>query len=86
VRRLPQAGLIPNDRPCVILPAGIDAPTAVAIGTVDAQNTDTSETAEVQHRVGGEAAQGCGGNSLAPLLKRNGAGGTDTIAFDVLVP
>jgi hypothetical protein len=75
-----------NDRPCVILPAGIDAPTAVAIGTVDAQNTDTSETAEVQHRVGGEAAQGCGGNSLALFLKRNGAGGTGTIAFNVLVP
>jgi hypothetical protein len=75
-----------SDRPCVVLPASIDASTAVAIGTVDAQHTDSSETAEVQHRVGGESAQECSGNSLALWLKRNGAGSTNTIAFNVLIP
>jgi hypothetical protein len=76
-----------NDRPCLILPASIDAPTAVAIGTVDAQNTPESQTADVQHRVDGEGSQGCSGNSIALFLKRNGgAASTATIAFNVMVP
>jgi hypothetical protein len=76
-----------NDRPCLILPASIDASTAVAIGSIDAQNTPESQTADVQHRVGGEGSQGCSGNSIALFLKRNGgAASTATIAFDVMVP
>jgi hypothetical protein len=75
-----------DDRPCLILPASINASTAVAIGGVDAQNTPNAETASVQHRVGGEGSQGCSGNSIALYLKRNGAGSPSTIAFDVMVP
>ncbi|HEX2070626.1 MAG TPA: collagen-like protein [Thermoleophilaceae bacterium] len=76
-----------NDRPCLILPATIDASTAVAIGTVDASNTLDSHTAEVQHRVGAEGSQGCSGNSIALYLKRNGGvASTATIAFNVTVP
>lgn len=75
-----------DDRPCLVLPAWIDATKAVAIGSVDAQNTPTSETASVQQRDGGEGSQGCLGNSIALFLKRNGAGTPSTIAFNVMVP
>jgi hypothetical protein len=75
-----------SDRPCLILPASIDAPTAVVIGTVDA-NTPESQTAEVQHRVDAEGSQGCSGNSIALYLKRDGGvASTETIAFNVMVP
>lgn len=75
-----------KDRPCLVLPPSIDASTAVAIGTIDAQNTPDSHTASVQHRVDGEVSQGCLGNAIALYLKRNGAGVTDTISFNVMVP
>jgi hypothetical protein len=76
-----------NDRPCLILPASINASAAVAIGTVDAQNTPEAQYADVQHRVGGEGSQGCSGNAIALYLKRNGgAASTATIAFNVMVP
>jgi hypothetical protein len=75
-----------DDRPCLILPAWIDATKAVAIGSVDAQNTPNAETASVQQRDGGEGSQGCAGNSIALYLKRNGVGSVSTIAFNVMVP
>jgi hypothetical protein len=75
-----------NDRPCLVLPTWINAAKAVAIGSVDAQNTPNSETASVQQRDDGEGSQGCSGNSIALYLKRNGAGTTSTIAFNVMVP
>jgi hypothetical protein len=75
-----------NDRPCLVLPAWIDATKAVAIGSVDAQDTPNAETASVQQRDGGEGSQGCSGNSIALYLKRNGVGSPSTIAFNVMVP
>lgn len=75
-----------RDRPCVILPTSIDRDTAVAIATVDAQNTPDDETASVHHRVGGEGSQGCPPGSLALYIRRNGTGSTQTVAFNVLVP
>ena len=75
-----------NDRPCLVLPGCIDATKAVAIGTVDAQNTPESANATVQHRVGGEGSQGCEGNSISLYLKRAGGGDTSTISFNVMVP
>lgn len=76
-----------NDRPCLVLPAWIDATTAVAIGTIDAQNTDSASTAVIEQRVDGEGSQGCSGNSIALFLFRNGgSAGTATISFDVMVP
>jgi len=75
-----------DDRPCLVLPAWIDATKAVAIGSIDSANTPSPETASVEHRVDGESSQGCAGNSIALVLDRNGVGSSSTIAFNVMVP
>jgi hypothetical protein len=75
-----------NDRPCLVLPSWINAAKAVAIASVDAQNTPDANTASVDQRDGGEGSQGCVGNAIALFLERNGVGSTSTIAFNVMVP
>lgn len=74
------------DRPCLVLPSWIDASRAVAIGSIDAENTPNAQTAVIEQRDGGEGSQGCTGNAVALYLFRNGAGTTSDIAFNVMVP
>ena len=82
---LPQTGN--TDRPCLVLPAWIDASTAIAIGTVDSDSTPEWATAVITHRVSGESSQGCPGNAIALMLGRSsGVASTDTISFNVMVP